>query len=533
MKASCDNLLRGKSPEEQLAALKVLREKAAGTGGRAKVYYSNPVNFVRECFTWPEGQAPTSYQLETLGALLKHKRIAIRGPRGLGKTAELAWLIWWFSLTREAMGLDWKVVTTASVYRQLTKYLWPEVHKWAKRIRWDKVGRPPVVTGRELLDVEVKLAHGRAFAVASDNAGTIEGAHADEMLFIFDESKIVPDATFDSAEGALSGLRGSKAYAVAVSTPGPPMGRFYDIHRRKAGYEDWWPRHVTQAEVLAAGQMDEKWANQRKAQWGEKSALYQNHVLGEFCAQDESSVIPLSWVMAAVERWQDWKDSGAKPPQLSVLALDVSDGGSDRSILCARHGLLVPELEDVTQPDPHATMALAGLLVQRLTSRGGSRAVVDSIGCGAGIVSRLRELEVDVTAFNAAEGAGDLTDESGENKFQNVRAAAWWALRDKLNPETGESIALPDDPELIGDLTAPSWKMSSSGKIQIESKDDIRKRLGRSTDRADAVVMAFYVRSDSYSGGFLGGSGSALPSASLGMGGAFTSSGPAFGAWRG
>jgi hypothetical protein len=74
----------------------------------------------------------------------------------------------------------------------------------------------------------------------------------------------------------------------------------------------------------------------------------------------------------------------------------------------------------------------------------------------------------------------------------NKRSAAWWYLRELLDPANGHGIALPPDDLLTGDLTAPHWRITSGGKVQVESKDEIRKRLGRSTDDGDAVVMAFW-----------------------------------------
>ncbi len=83
-------------------------------------------------------------------------------------------------------------------------------------------------------------------------------------------------------------------------------------------------------------------------------------------------------------------------------------------------------------------------------------------------------------------------DGSGELGFANKRSAAWWHLRELLDPAGGHQIALPPDDLLTGDVTAPHWRMTSSGKIQVESKEEIKKRLGRSPDDGDAVVMAFW-----------------------------------------
>ena len=98
--------------------------------------------------------------------------------------------------------MDWKIPTTASGWRQLVKFLWPEVHKWSRRINWQKIGRREF-TKEELLGRNLKLNYGEAFALASNRPELIEGAHADSIMYVFDESKIIPDGTWDSAEGAL------------------------------------------------------------------------------------------------------------------------------------------------------------------------------------------------------------------------------------------------------------------------------------------------------------------------------------------
>ncbi|HIP95826.1 MAG TPA: hypothetical protein EYH32_01280 [Anaerolineae bacterium] len=457
-------------------------------------YRGDPVGFVRDCIRWRDDEGPTLYQEEILAALVAQRRVAVRGPHGLGKTALAAWSVLWFSLTRD--GDDWKVVTTASAWRQLTKYLWPEVRKWARRLRWDRIGREPLDRRAELLSLSLKLRTGEAFAVASDTPDLIEGAHAANLLYVFDEAKAIPSATWDAAEGALAA---GDCYALAISTPGEPQGRFYEIHSRKPGYEDWWVRHVTLDEAVAAGRVSRVWAEQRRRQWGEASPIYQNRVLGEFATSAEDTVIPLAWAEAANERWLAWKELGGQlPSRITAVGVDVGRGG-DKTVLVLRYGEIVSEVRKFGKAN---VMDAAGRIAGVLRGHGG-RAVVDVIGIGAGVVDRLREQGFDVVAFNAAERT-DVTDRSGELGFVNKRAAAWWHLRELLDPSSGAGIALPPDDELIGDLTAPRWKVVSGGKIQIESKDDIRKRLGRSTDVGDAAVMAFwYEPKTKVAGGFM------------------------------
>lgn len=463
-------------------------------------YRNDPKGFVNDCVLWKTGELPSDYQNELLEQLPIKKRVAVRGPHGLGKSALASWFILWFALTRD--GNDWKCPTTASAWRQLSRYLWPELHKWARRLDWAKIGRKPLNENHELLQLNLKLKTGEAFALASDNHTSIEGAHADSLLFVFDEAKAISDNIFDAAEGAFMGSSSSETYALAISTPGEPSGRFYSIHKRAAGYEDWWARHVTLEEAIAAGRIDREKAEQRKRQWGENSALYKNRVEGEFCASDEDGVIPLAWIEAANERWRAWNDNGKTLPPFTSVGVDVGGGSAkDKTVLARRFGNLVPELE---RNDSEDTMSTAGRTAGILMKYGGGKAFVDVIGIGAGVVSRLNELKLSVVPFNAAEASG-LLDKSGELRFINKRSAAWWNMREILDPANGQDVALPPDDTLTGDLTAPHWRVTSGGKIQVESKHDgwvdkegnkrpsIVQRLGRSTDDGDAVVMAFSV----------------------------------------
>jgi len=390
----------------------------------------------------------------------------------------MAIMVLWFALTRDAAHIDWKVVTTASAWRQLTKYLWPEIHKWARRLNWDVIGRP-AFTREELLTQNIKLAYGEAFAVASDTPDAIEGAHADELFYVLDEAKAIPVPTWEAAEGAMS--TGS-CYMLATSTPGPPSGAFYDIHTRKPGYEDWTARHVTRDECVAAGRMSADWAEQRRRQWGENSAVYQNRVEGNFCADDADVLIPLAWVEAAIERWH--ARAGDFGP-LRRAALDVAEMGEDK---CAYVALREHGIQQIVKWGKTETMETVGR-VRQLHQEPLIEIVVDANGVGAGVCSRLREVGYRVVAFKGGEGT-DQKDMTGELTFVNKRAASWWAIRESLDPSNNPTIALPPDDELIGDLTAPHIVYTSTGKIGIEPKDDIKKRVGRSPDTGDAIAMA-------------------------------------------
>jgi hypothetical protein len=476
-----------------LGAVRLLRRRERAKSSPLGGYLYDPVAFVHDCVNFPKNGSTTEYQDRTLAELYQYKRLAERGCHGLGKTTTEALAVIHFAVVNDALGYDWKVVTTASVNRQLKNYLWPEVRKWIARLNWEKIGRRPF-SRYELLNMSLKLDTGEAFAVSSDDPAYIEGAHADRLLYVFDEAKAIPEETFDAAEGAFSGAgpdTGNEAYALVCSTPGPPSGRFYDIHSRKPGLEEWRRIHIKIEEVVKAGRVSWDWVKKRAKQWGEKSALFLNRVLGEFASDITDGIIPVSWVEAANERWHEWreKEESTKKYHFFRQGVDVAIGkeGRDKSTIALRFDDNIYTVRAYKQVN---TMELVGRCVG-IHNKFGGDIVIDTIGVGIGAYQRLQELDKPVIPFNAAERT-DAVDESGELGFTNKRSAGWWKLRELLNPENPNAIAIPPDDELLGDLTAPKYKTLSGGKIQVESKEEIKKRLKRSTDKGDAIMHAYY-----------------------------------------
>lgn len=418
------------------------------------------------------------YQADILRGFVEHRRIAVRSPHGAGKTATSAWIVLWAMCCIPG---DVKVVTTASAWRQLTKFLWPEIRKWANKADFARVGIA-LRHNRELLTQNIKLPNKEAFPVASDNPELIEGAHASTIIYVFDEAKAIPAGTWDAAEGAFSP---GNAYALAISTPGETSGRFYDIHKRRPGYEDWRTRHITLDEAIAAGRINPDWVDQRRKQWGESSAVYQNRVLGEFAEGDSDALIPLSWIEAANERWLECEGQGDGQ---TLIGCDPARFGEDQTVIARLRGRVLQPLRYTHKED---TMQTVGRVIQAARQDKTTLIMVDVIGIGAGVVDRLREQGYAVRGVNVAEST-ERTDDSGELTFTNLRSAVWWALREALDPLRDNLLALPPDDILTGDLTAPKWTTTSRGEIKVESKDDLRKRLGRSTDAADALALAWY-----------------------------------------
>lgn len=458
-----------------------------------RTYFESPDGFMRDCVNWPEGESPSEYQQQIGRNLVRHHREAVKGPRRLGKTALAALLVLWFSLTRDGAH-DWKLVTMAGGWGQLKRYLWPEVHKWARVLRWDVIGRPPFKHDDELLKESLQLTTGAAFGMVSDRPELIEGAGAKQYFLIMDEAKSITDSMFDAAEGSMAsgGTKpGYETFALMISTP-PQVraGRFYDIFARKAGLEKWHPQSVTMLEAVGAGRVSREWVDDMARLWGTDSPNYQTYVLGEFSDIDTSqSVIPLPWVEAAIERWIVWDELGRSLPEFKRASCDVARFGDDLTVIGLRYGNIIAEIRRFSKKD---LMETTGNCKAVLDGHPGPM-VIDVDGIGGGVVDRLNEqgYKRRVRAFKA-EAATDRKDASGEYGFTNCRSGMWWNMREMLAPESGFEVMLPPDDKVIGDLTAPTWRVTSGGKIQVEPKADIRKRIGRSTDDGDMICQAFW-----------------------------------------
>ena len=200
-------------------------------------------------------------------------------------------------------------------------------------------------------------------------------------------------------------------------------------------------------------------------------------------------VIPTEWIKLAQKRWR----ATSVPERIfETVGLDPSRGGVDETVIAPRTGTYFWEL--LTYPGigvPNSEVCVA-LLIEALGEENmGAKINVDVIGIGSAVFDALSALDFDVAAVNFARKSG-ATDKSGKLAMRNVRAESYWTLREALDPENGEGLALPPDDELAADLAAPTWNMTTQG-ITIEPKKDIRKRLGRSPGKGDAVALAHYV----------------------------------------
>jgi hypothetical protein len=198
-------------------------------------------------------------------------------------------------------------------------------------------------------------------------------------------------------------------------------------------------------------------------------------------------VIPTAWVKAAQARWTDSPPAGQP---LTCLGVDCAYGGADQTVIAPRHGSWFGRLKKYRGQVTDSGQKAAFLVLRE--HQGDATVNVDGIGYSSACYEALRDrLGKFAVAVNVAQ-ATELFDRSKKYKLVNVRAAMYWRLREALDPETGDNLALPPDPELLGDLTAPRFEVRASGVI-VEPKADVKERLGRSPDCGDSVALAHWI----------------------------------------
>ena len=201
----------------------------------------------------------------------------------------------------------------------------------------------------------------------------------------------------------------------------------------------------------------------------------------------DMQVIPSDWVRQAQARWKP--EPPPNVPQSSITA-DVAQGGDDENVIGWRHDWWFSKQEIIPgKATPLGTDVTGPLIVKRQDA---SEIAIDvGGGYGGSVYKTLKENRIKATGYNGAKKTNQKAVGS-KLKFANWRARDWWRLREALDPSQpgGSKIAIPPCNQLAADLTAPTYTVAARG-IQIESKDQIKKRLGRSPDRGDQVVMCW------------------------------------------
>lgn len=430
-----------------------------------ETYRDDPVAFVREVL----GAEPLSYQAEFLEAIAKgERRISIRSGHGTGKSTSASWAMLWFTLLR----FPNKVVVTAPTSGQLFDALFAELKRWINELPDQLKLLLTVKSDR----VELTAAPSEAFISArtsrAETPEALAGVHSDNVMLVVDEASGVPEQVFEAAAGSMSG---HSAVTVMLSNPTRSSGTFFESQTRLA--DSWWTRRWS---CVDSPLVSDEFVEEMRQRYGEDSNAFRIRVLGEFPMADDDTVIPYHLADAARHR-----DIERSPEEKPVWALDVARFGSDSTVLLKRAGSVVYEIMVWNGVDLMGTVGRVKAEFDALPSSKRPQVIlVDSIGLGAGVVDRLRELGAPVRGVNVAEAP------SAKGTYTNLRSELWFRVKGWLEDR---GCKLPDNDRLIAELTSVRYRYMSSGKMAVESKDEMRKRGLKSPDLADALCLSLAV----------------------------------------
>jgi hypothetical protein len=301
----------------------------------------------------------------------------------------------------------------------------------------------------------------------ADTPEAMQGVHSDFVLLLADEASGIPEEVFNAASGSMSG---HNCTTILTGNPTRTSGFFFETHNRLK--DQWKTYHVSSFE---SPRVSKDFIEEVKIKSGEDSNEYRIRVLGDFPTTDDNTIISRELAEAAT-----YRDVSVNPNAPTVWGLDVARFGSDRSALTVRQANVVSEIQVWRNLD---LMQLCGAVVAQYegSSTKPTEILVDSIGLGAGVVDRLRELGLPVLGVNVSESPA-------VGSYRNLRAELWYRCKDWL---AKRDCKLPKNDDLISELCSVRYTFSSNGKAQVESKDEMRKRGLRSPDLADSLMLTF------------------------------------------
>lgn len=471
------------------------------------IWHADPERYARERL----GMRPTWQQRKVFEAIREPgAKVSVRSGHGTGKTGATAAVLWWFLECYEFS----KIPCTAPTSHQLRDVLWAEIAKWERKsdARFKKFRVMPALRlssmfARTFERIQDRAAKSEWFAVARtsgrDNPDALQGFHATDLtisddgrtieadendsesgkeadgkiLFIIDEASGVDDAVFQVAEGALSS---AGARLLMLGNPTRTTGYFADSHR--GARSQYTTMHFRSDESPL---VDPEYRQRLVRRYGEQSNVVRVRADGDFPLQDDDVLISIEWAEAAIDR----DPYGAETADVRI-GVDVARYGDDRTVIVVRQGrnLLHSEIHSKI-----STMKTAGHALALLRRYHGATIYVDVIGVGAGVVDRIQEQNAAVVGVNVAEAAPKRQKGAEDMQGKILRDYLWlemsdW-LRDDLPSFAGVDRDTADD--LAGELATTKYAFDSSGKISVESKEQMKKRLHRSPDIADALGVTF------------------------------------------
>jgi len=437
---------------------------------RARRWKRDPVAFVREQFQ----AEPDPWQADALRMFPTSQRIAMKAAKGPGKTCCLSWLILNFLATR----VDSNIAVTSISGDNLRDGLWKECAKWLQKspflstqFEWQK---ERIVSKHNPATWWASARQWSKSADASTQSMTLAGLHADYMLFVLDESSAIPQAIMATAEAVLAS--GIECKVVQAGNPTSLTGPLY-----RACVTD---RHLWEV-VQISGDPDDpnrsprisvEWAAQQIATYGKDNPWVLVNVFGEFPPSSLNALLGPNDVDAAMNRHLEKHEYDWAQKRLGV---DVARFGDDRTVIFPRQGLASFKPQTIRKA---RTTDIAAMVAMAKSKWGSEMEFVDDTGhWGHGVIDNLSAAGLGPVGIMFHAPALD-------QRYKNRRAEMWIKMADWVKG----GGALPPIDELRGELVEPTYTFIN-GKFQLEDKDHIKERIGRSPDLADALALTFAI----------------------------------------
>ena len=422
-----------------------------------KRYYGKPALFLEEIL----GMDLDRWQRELCGEFHEYDRFAFSSGHSSGKTAIVAGIIQYFI----AVHPDPQIITTANTELQLRQKTWRELAKWHNRSLIKDWFSWTATT------FALKGAEETWFAAAVPNtphgAEGFAGAHEKYILQIFDEASAIERIIWETAEGATATEGGYRKWLV-FGNPTRSDGAFFDCFHKNR--HRWRVKHLDTRTCKYADQGQIKdW----EEDYGEDSDFFRVRVRGLFPKESIVQLIGRGLVGDARKRVLSEAVYDFAP---KILSVDVARFGDDSTVITRRQGLKVFEQKVLVGKSTMETASEVAFIAQDWFPQA---VFVDETGIGAGVVDRLRQLGVKVVGVNGS-------DKPSDPKYLNKRIEMWDAMKEWL-----VNADIPDAQTLEDDLTSPEYFYNNKGKMQLESKDSMKKRGLPSPDRGDSLAMSF------------------------------------------
>lgn len=435
---------------------------------RLRAWKDDPVLFVRECL----GVEPDAWQAKELRAFPTCQRMAEKACKGPGKSALLAWLALNFLATRPHP----KVAVMSINAANLADNLWSELAKWMQRspylrqtFTWTKTR----ITCND--HPETWWASARAWSQAADSqqqADTLAGLHADYVLVLMDEVGGYPDSVLVAAEAALS--TGKECKIVMAGNPTHLSGPLY-----RASTVDRALWHVNEItgdpdDPNRSPRISIQWAREQIAKWGKDNPWVQVNVFGQFPPSSLNSLLGIEDVNRAMQRHYKITDYNFAA---KIIGVDVARQGDDATVMFPRQGLVAFPPVMLRNAD---SQQISGRLAQAEDRFRADATFVDATGgWGWGAIDAHRQLGRDPQPVQ-------FSGKPIKPSYFNKRTEMWMEMADWIKA----GGALPNLPDLVAELTTPTYCFKGD-KILLEDKEQIKERLGRSPDYADALALTF------------------------------------------